>query len=159
MKKRKLSICILTTLFAAKVGHAQIAGTVYRDYNGNGTRETIAPANEPGVPGVIVTAYDASDAVVATTSTANNGTYSIPFTVAVRLEFSFPSGSECVSSSQDNSTFGSGGSNVRFVSASGTVDYGLQYKADFTTSTNPFVFTNTWGIVRWIKRGDGCAVS
>jgi len=144
MKKIKLSICILTVLFAAKVSDAQITGTVYRDYNGNGTRETTTPTNEPGVPGVVVTAYDASDAVVATTSTANNGTYSILFTVPVRLEFSFPSGSECVGSSEDNSTFGSGGSNVRFVGAPGTVDYGVQYKADFITSTNPFVFTNTW---------------
>jgi uncharacterized repeat protein (TIGR01451 family) len=51
-----------------------ISGTVYRDANRNGVDE---PA-EPGIANVTITLRDAGNAVVATTTTAADGTYSFP---------------------------------------------------------------------------------
>ncbi|MBK7433394.1 MAG: hypothetical protein IPI66_05410 [Chitinophagaceae bacterium] len=135
-----MGITSLLLLFTGVV-NAQITGTVYRDYNGNGTRETVAPTIEPGVPGVVVTAYNAADQVVNTTTTANNGTYSLAYSVPVRLEFIILSGSGCVNNTQDFSSFRGDGNNVRFVSASGTVNYAINNPADYVSNTNPNVFT------------------
>lgn len=49
------------------VAASTVSGTVYRDYNANGMREAV----EPGIPGIIVTAYDATGAPVASTTTRN----------------------------------------------------------------------------------------
>ncbi len=85
-------------IFAASPGNVlsaptTISGTVYRDYNQNGTRE-VGPFGtaffEPVLPNITVTAYDDTGAAVATTTSAANGTYTlvIPTGVAVRVEFS-----------------------------------------------------------------------
>ncbi|GAB2768115.1 hypothetical protein GCM10027275_08270 [Rhabdobacter roseus] len=70
------------------VANAQLSGSVFRDMNGDGLRQTTSPA-EPGVKAVKVTAYLADGSTLATT-TDSTGAYS--FTVAgglkVRLEFS-----------------------------------------------------------------------
>ena len=42
-----------------------ITGTVYPDYNGNDIQDTL----EPGIGGVQVTAYDATNTAIATTTT------------------------------------------------------------------------------------------
>jgi large repetitive protein len=51
-----------------------ISGTVYRDANRNGVNE---PA-EPGIANVTITLRDAGNAIVATTTTAADGTYGFP---------------------------------------------------------------------------------
>jgi len=79
--------------------NAQITGTVFRDFNANGTLDV----NDAGIGGVIVNAYDDDDPIAtptATTTTNSNGpalsnvgTYTLPgLTVGVqyRLEFSWP---------------------------------------------------------------------
>jgi thiol-disulfide isomerase/thioredoxin len=48
-----------------------ISGSVFRDLNSDGVRD----AREPGEPGVIVSAYDVADTLVATTTTDVNGDY------------------------------------------------------------------------------------
>ncbi|MGD0877316.1 MAG: sortase [Anaerolineales bacterium] len=49
-----------------------ISGTVFNDTNANGVQDT----GEPGIPGVTVTLYDQNNNVVATTTTAADGSYS-----------------------------------------------------------------------------------
>ena len=63
----------------------EINGTVYLDYNDNGQRN----ANDTGVGGITVTAYDTNNTVVATTTTLPDGTYtlSVPDGTEVRIEF------------------------------------------------------------------------
>ena len=75
--------------FAAQ---AQVSGTVFQDYNANGTRQTVTPLIEAGVAGITVTAYLPNGSSVVTTTNAS-GVYA--FTAAqiasgtqVRLEFS-----------------------------------------------------------------------
>ncbi len=81
--KRLLSLLAFTLL--SVIAHAQITGTVYRDYNANGQKAT----NDNGVAGITVTAYNTAGAAVGSATTANNGSYSIAPTGSgpFRLEF------------------------------------------------------------------------
>ncbi|MBN8826022.1 MAG: DUF11 domain-containing protein [Spirosoma sp.] len=96
---------------------AQVSGTVFRDFIGNGVKDT----GEPGVGGITVTAYynNTSTSVVSTTA----GSYSfaaatIPSGTPVRLEFSgFPTGN--YSGPFSPATAGNGTS-VQFVTAGNT---------------------------------------
>ena len=64
---------------------ADISGTVFRDFNLDGTKSLL----EPGVKGVIVTAYDDSNTVVSTATTDTNGMYTLNTgTGAYRVEVS-----------------------------------------------------------------------
>jgi len=121
-----LMIFIAALLFASET-NAQISGDVFRDFNGNGTRETTTNTFvEPLMPGVIVTAYNSSDVVLAsyttttvklvssvptyvgspnftipTSGTAYNGTKGsntgfVANNVAVRLEFVIPMSAACL---------------------------------------------------------------
>ncbi|MBL7764802.1 MAG: hypothetical protein JNJ58_01815, partial [Chitinophagaceae bacterium] len=138
---RKLLLLVATILVSQFYCRAQISGVVYRDFNGNGTRQTVAPSIEPGAPGVVINAYDASNTLVATATSANDGSYSIPFTVPVRVEFVIPAGVNCVNTTYDNNGFGGDGNNVRFVSASTTLNYAVLHPDDYVANTNPMVFT------------------
>ncbi len=71
--------------------NAICGGTVYRDFDADGTRD----AGEPGVAGVTVTAYDAAG-VVASGVSGSSGAYAmtIPDGTSVRIEFTaLPGGS------------------------------------------------------------------
>jgi len=63
----------------------EINGIVYVDYDGNGTRG----ANDVGVAGVTVTAYDTNMALINNTVTLADGTYSlsVPDGTEARIEF------------------------------------------------------------------------
>ncbi|MCX6046059.1 MAG: carboxypeptidase regulatory-like domain-containing protein [Chloroflexi bacterium] len=69
-------------IFAAGV----ITGTVFRDLNANGNFDN---ATEPGVGGVIITAYDATGVKQGSTSSAANGIYTLSATGIgpYRIEF------------------------------------------------------------------------
>ena len=73
-----------------------ISGTVFRDYNADGTRQTnqlVAPyLLEPGLSGVIITAYDVNNAVAGSTTSGATGAYSFTATGAsgFRVEFTLP---------------------------------------------------------------------
>lgn len=62
-----------------------LTGVAYRDFNA----DALQGANEPGVPGIVVTAYNAAGTSVASVTTGDDGSYSISVTegVEVRLEF------------------------------------------------------------------------
>ncbi|MBL7778093.1 MAG: hypothetical protein JNK66_07375, partial [Chitinophagales bacterium] len=139
MNRKLLLIIIL--IFSGYQSFAQISGVVYRDYNGNGTRQTAAPTVEPGAPGVVVNAYNAANVLVSTTTSAADGTYSMPYTVPVRVEFVIPSGLNCVNTSLENNGFSGDGNNVRFVNSSPTtLNYAVLHPDDYMTNTNPMVF-------------------
>lgn len=136
---------LLLTVIAVFVGYliqAQtISGTVYKDFNGNGSRQTTAPANEPGVGGIVVNAYDASNTVIATTTSASDGTYSMPFTVPVRIEFELPTSGGCVNPDFDFTGFSGDGNNVRLVDAATSgLDYGMLSADEFVVNTDPEIF-------------------
>jgi hypothetical protein len=71
---------------------AQISGTVFRDFNGNGTKENTTSFNEPFIEGLRVYAFW-SNRTVDSTLTDANGAYSFSGTsFPARIEFSLPSG-------------------------------------------------------------------
>ncbi|MBK7692420.1 MAG: gliding motility-associated C-terminal domain-containing protein [Bacteroidetes bacterium] len=117
---------------------AQITGTVFRDFNNDGIMQLPL---EVGVPGVIVDAYDASNTVINTTVSAANGTYSLPFTVPVRVEFEVSGIAPCSNTSADFTGVAVGGNNVRFINANiSNENYGVQNPDDYFVTADPLVF-------------------
>ena len=112
----------------------QVTGTVFRDFNANGTQQTTATFTEPGVSGVTVKAYDGSGALVGTTVSGSGGSYSIPgVTGAVRVEFTgFPTAyfSGPIGTASNSS--------VQFLTAPGTASIGINIPDDYCQS-NPKV--------------------
>jgi uncharacterized repeat protein (TIGR01451 family) len=77
--------------FAHQLASYSVSGTVFDDYNQDGSQE----AREPGMNGIVVTAYDSREVAVATTTTATVGntlgqyTFAVPdATGPVRVQFS-----------------------------------------------------------------------
>ena len=86
LKWVKLFVLQLLVIVVTMTGlNANITGTVYRDFNANGTKDT----GEPGVKSIIVTVYDASGVSQGTASTIADGTYDLPAggSAPYRLEF------------------------------------------------------------------------
>jgi SdrD B-like domain/Secretion system C-terminal sorting domain len=121
MKKTSTFLLVALCMLAFNLSsNAQVTGTVFRDYNNSGTRETTNP-NEPLATGIIVNAYNASDALVATITTSGTAApnYSFPATgansiasgLAVRLEFIIPAG------------FGIGGTGINGATANTSVRF------------------------------------
>jgi hypothetical protein len=160
----RIAVCIYLIMYSV-ISTAQTTGTVFRDYNGNGTRQTSAP-NEPLVKGIIVNAYNSSDVLVASYTTTLAGTFSIPLTgstyngtpgsntgsvtsaLAVRLEFIIPASGACGLnpnvdySSANGSTVGS---SVRFITGGTTaITFAVNSPADFSSSTNPMMFASKY---------------
>ena len=117
--------------FAAQ---AQVSGTAFRDFNGNGTQGTAAPNLELGASGITVTAYLPNGSMVVTTTDAS-GAYSfsaaqIPSGTQVRIEFEIPN----ISGSCGNGTTyqgPSGGTSVQFVSGgANNVNFGISNPAE-----------------------------
>jgi hypothetical protein len=92
LRALSLSCLVLIVLFVGQsIGPAsaqapanQISGMIFRDYDANGAIDAL----EPGVGGLTITAYDAGNNVVASTTTALDGTYTLNVTdgVVVRIE-------------------------------------------------------------------------
>ncbi|WP_165933550.1 SdrD B-like domain-containing protein [Arundinibacter roseus] len=112
--------------------YAQVSGTVFRDFNANGIRETTSPINEVGMAGVTVIATDAGGGSLAVTytgggtSTDITGEYSVASATpgAIRLEFVLP----------DSYTFASmgslGGTTILFPNST-TQNLAVNYPADY----------------------------
>ena len=91
------AVFIMLLLFvSSNILRAQtITGTVYRDLNANGTRQTAGSFTEPGVTGVTVKAFDDDDPIATPTATAttiSGGTYTLSGLTSgkkYRLEFSW----------------------------------------------------------------------
>ncbi len=131
----KLSIIVILSLLT----HCAFAqsGTVFRDFNGNGTKDT----NEPLVSGILVKAFNAAGTQCASTTSA--GTTSPNYTLTgcsgqVRVEFTIPAVGNCVNSGIDFSS-ASGttyGSSVQFVASTATnVNFAVHNPSDYNTGT------------------------
>ncbi len=82
-RRRRAVAAAAAALALTAPAEADVEGKVFRDFDANGTQQTL----EPGVAGVTVTAYDASNAVVATTVTGTNGNYTLSLSAGpVRVE-------------------------------------------------------------------------
>lgn len=139
--KKKLFVFLVSLFFAGLASNAQITGTVFRDYNLDGIYQAPPTSNEYGLEGIIINAYDATNTIIATTTSTANGTYTLPFTVPVRLEFEFPAPTLCVDSNTDFSSVVGGGENIRFINASTpNVNYAVQNPDDYIVSANPMIF-------------------
>ena len=117
---------------------AQITGSVFRDFNGNGTKDT----NEPLVQGITINAYNVANTLCGTTTSAGSAApnYSLTGcgTAAVRVEFLVPSTGICANSGIDYSALGGAvyGSSVQFVNGNSTnVNFALQNPVDYNTGS------------------------
>ena len=112
-----------------------INGTVFRDYNANGTRDP----NEPGVSAVQVTAYNTAG-LVTTDASNTSGSYSltIPNDEPVRIEFTPTASFVFAGAAGTNNA-----SSVVFVSTARTLDYGLSIPGDYCQQ-NPDLATNCY---------------
>ncbi len=157
MKKSTIIILAIYCLGITK-SHAQVSGTVFKDFNFTGTRELVAFPIEPGVYGVLVKAYNAAGAQLGITKTSDaNGAYNftaaeIPSGTAVRIEFTPLSGSF------DSKTGTQNGSSVQFLTApSNTVNYAISSQEWYSQSANPFLATNGFTNGDAISSGAGSA--
>lgn len=117
---------------------AQVSGTVFKDFNANGTKENTASYNEVGLSGVVVKATNPAGAALPVTytggGTATNATGKYAVTGGtlgqIRLEFVMP----------DNFMFASlgatGGTTIMFPSAA-TQDLAVNYPQDYVSTNNP----------------------
>ncbi|MFM2338331.1 MAG: hypothetical protein RL115_1524, partial [Bacteroidota bacterium] len=160
MKNRLCSLLLIAFILLLSKAEAQISGTVYRDYNGNGVKGNTVPNLEPGLLGIHINAFNAAEQLIASFTSDENGDYSIPNAgstyngtpgsntgfvptgTPVRLEFVIPSNS-CGVSTADFPSFFDGGSSVRFLTAgpsTSNINFGINNPEEFTSSTNPRVF-------------------
>lgn len=122
-------------LFAAPSAYADITGMVFRDFNGNGARESA----EPLVAGILVKATDASGSQCGTTqTTTNSGTsnYAIAgCSGAVRVEFETPATGCQIDKATDFSALGGDayGTSVQFLadSASSAANFAVHYPGEY----------------------------
>ena len=128
----------LSLLLTPSVLKAQISGTVFRDFNGNGTKD----ANEPLVQGVTINAYNAANTLCGTTTSAGSAApnYSLTGcgTAAVRVEFVVPMTGSCTNSVIDFSALSGTtyGSSIQFVSSnSSNVNFAVMNPSDYNTGT------------------------
>jgi uncharacterized repeat protein (TIGR01451 family) len=123
----------ISQVFAA----CTVSGTVYRDYNANGVQDP----QEPGEPGIVVTAFDATGQVSTTTSGAT-GTYSLAVgsnDPEVRIEFS-----GLPIYLRSGPFGGESDTTVTFVACAGAVtgvDLGTANPGQYCHTTNPTVGT------------------
>lgn len=127
-----------TTLFLVGLFPSLVqaqSGTVFRDFNGNGSPDNSATFTEPGVLGVVVTAYGTGGPKSVTTT--STGSFTITgMSGTVRLEFT-----NLKAGDFDGVRVGNSATNVQFVTASTTgILYGINYPSDFCQS-NPDLAT------------------
>jgi len=144
---------VLTGLVMAMAAQAQITGSVFRDFNGNGTQD----ANEPLVSGVTVNAYLANSLIPCGTATTSGSTapnYALAGcgTAPVRVEFVIPTSGVCVASGVDYSSLSGGayGTSVQFANGNSTgVNFAVHNPDDYNQGT-----TNVAAFVPCYVNGD-----
>ncbi len=137
---RKSAIITLVIVQMAGALTAQVSGTVFKDFNFNGTQQTTGFPVEPGVAGVQVKAFNTSNQQVGATATTDfNGAYSITgLTGAVRIEFTSLSGTF-----DSKAGTAANGTNVQFVTApSANTNYAISSQGWYSADANPYVATN-----------------
>jgi hypothetical protein len=123
------------------VSDAQIGGTVFRDFNGNGMKDNSATFNEPVAAGITVKVYNTAGTQVGSTTSDAAGAYSFTgLTLPLRVEFSGFGASDFTAVAS-----ASNGSSVQFhTTSSTTADFAIQYPRDYCNSTNPNLMTSCY---------------
>ena len=123
---------------ATTIASAQVSGTVFRDFNANGTKDNTSTYSEPGVPNITVKAYNSAGTQVGSTQTTSaTGTYSFTgLTLPIRVEFSgLGTGDYTAPSGTSN------GTSIQFVTAASTnVNFAVNASDDYwnnTAQSNP----------------------
>ena len=137
----------------ADAASGTITGTVFVDSNVDGVFDPTAP--EAGLSDVEVKAFDVDGALVGSTLSTADGTFSMPVSVAgtdlVRVEFTTPTGyrSTLVSAASGE---GVSGSSVRFVTGGSTdVRYGVHVPGDYCQSNALLASVCNYGGINPIK--------
>ncbi|MFN8344917.1 MAG: SdrD B-like domain-containing protein [Spirosomataceae bacterium] len=135
------SVFLLSTVCFLSGNAQTIKGTVYRDFNANGTKNNSTAFNEIGVKNVLVCAYKSDGTLADSTRTAADGTYTLsnaPTTDTLRVEFKdFTAGDY-------EGPFDPTGSrtSVQFVAGGSTgVNLGINYPADYCDTQSPQMVT------------------
>lgn len=157
----KFAAMVMLCLTVSQI-YGQTTGTVFRDFDGDGTRDnTSGTFVEPVVAGIIVNAYNSSDVRVASYTTVAAGTFSIPLTgstyngtqgsntgsvangTAVRLEFIITAACGLNPNVDYSSRSGNVyGTSVRFVNGGSTGNnYAINDPAHYFKATNPYFYT------------------
>lgn len=159
MNKTNYLLLFVAAVFFNQLVSAQVSGIVFRDYNGNGTRQAATAYTEPLVQGVVVRAYNAAEVLLASATTSSAGAYSftagqIPSGTAIRLEFTFPSSGSCSVNAAFDFASGSGathGTAVRFLTAGAAainINFAINDPNDYLSTAAPFtgafLFTNRY---------------
>ncbi|MCA0353764.1 MAG: hypothetical protein LCH85_17360 [Chloroflexi bacterium] len=138
------AITLLPSAGSVAYAAATISGRAYRDYNANGVIDSL----EPGISGVTVTLYNASNTVVGTTTTNATGNYSLTdsdpiYTGPYRVEFS-----DAPATVKSGPMGSNSGSTVLFVAGStASANMGFNNPANYCQD-NPTLVTNCFSMGR-----------
>jgi len=139
-----MHIIIMLFFIFLEAVYADITGVVFRDLPLNGSTLNsygTLDDNEFGVGGVSVKAYSATGEEVASSTTADDGTYTLNISVDgdYRIEFSnWPSYlKESIDGNKSNAS-------IRFAKNGDRVDFGLHNPDDFTSTQNPELITSVY---------------
>lgn len=155
---------ILSLLWTAEL-NAQVSGTVFRDFDGDGIQTINQPGlDEPGLEGIVINVYNTSNQIIASYVSGANGAYSIPSGggayngtegsntglapagASIRVEFIIPPAVADVcglDASADYSGFNGDayGSSVQFVTGGATdINFAVQAPGEFRTDDIPTIF-------------------
>jgi protocatechuate 3,4-dioxygenase beta subunit len=155
----KFLLVQLVVLVSANAVFAQVTGTVFKDFNFDGVRQTTGNRIEDGAYGIVVRAYNSSNALLATKTSDFNGAYAfaaaeIPSGTAVRLEFTEPTGQFSARVATGNAS-----SNIQFITAGAAAVANFAVTAEhwYSSSDNPYLATN--GYTNGDHAGSGTAAS
>lgn len=128
---KSIALGMFCCLFIICKTSAQISGTVFRDYNFNGIKDSSSTFEEPGVQGITIKLFDKNGFIGISLSDAQghysfNPTQSPPYRVEMLLDK--PLDYETVLNSQKNGSR----SSIRFVNhASNDVNFGINYPGEY----------------------------
>jgi hypothetical protein len=150
----------------AKNGYSQVSGIAFRDFNGNGTRQSTTAYSEPFAKGIIVNVFNSSDVLIASFTTNAIGAYTIPASgtvyngtkgsntgfvpsgTDVRVEFEIPATGSCLNNpsidfpSSSGSTFGT---SIQFVTGgTANVNFAFNDPDDYYNDVTPFSATDMY---------------
>lgn len=152
------TLAVVVSVSGVTLAAGSASGLVFRDYNENGTQD----ANEPGVSGVTITAFDDTGLSVGTATSsavqATRGQFTITWTgpdTRVRLEFHDLPGVE------QQGAFGAGsGTSVQFVDAgANAVRYGINRPSDYCLASPNLQIITTCFKLGAQTTGEGSVVS
>ena len=163
-KNAKSFMLAFFVLTLGTVANAQITGTVFRDYNGDGVQQTSTIYTENGINGITVNAYNNLDVLIASRVTNASGVYNFPATgtasiasgTQVRLEFIIPTtGCEANTLIDYAAIRGAAyGSNVQFKTAgtSTVANFAINDPGEYIGNLTP---ANTKLITNYMQSGNG----